>query len=55
MRGGLQECLRGALGGVRGSMKSIRENTVDMCSLTRLAELCGTLREKRLAAVQFQG
>lgn len=46
MPGGLQERLGGAFGVLGGSMESIRENTVDVCSSTRLAELCGTLREK---------
>ena len=35
--GGLQECLREAFGELGVSMKSIRENSVDMCSSTRLA------------------
>lgn len=49
VHGDLQECLREALGCVRVSVKSIGENTVEMCSSTSLAELCGTLREKKVA------
>ena len=34
----------GGIGGLRlgGWMKRIRESTLDMCSSTRLVELCGT-------------